>query len=568
MPADQYANIPTSELIAERNRRRASDASISSIPTSELLAERARRSGTRPLIGADVQGQPPTQNPLANKLVWRPGEDVLAGLSETGRGLVNAPHNIAVALSQHGLLPAAISRHIRPVLPQTGKVDYLRDVYGIKDPGIMDKLTESLAQYAPYGAAAGTAGIARQAAAGGAYGLTQSQSPFEGAALGAGIGAASEALPALGRALKPAIQKTLDRINPQKDAESLMDYFSDGKSLEQNSKSLAKDIVNAGKNQQSISKSLFEPIEKAVGNNKIYQYYLNGSKDGEYLKAIEKDPVFMDRDLKTLHKDFVDNPTYKNAHGLQSEYGVQQRAILKQAQTTSLERSDAKNLGAARYAINSDINHYFNHSGNSYLQDLYSAAKDHHFKNVVPYKNKRIAGLAKQLIKNPRSIGTIFKNPESDVQKVVNDIGPTANRKILYSELGKDANKITAEKMLNRKNNLDQKGLESYLTPAMENQFKSLENRVSARSAANILGGALAGGIYGARHGVVPAIGGALAGATAGKVLLPSLERGGIAKGLLDKILKIPKGAAAVAASKRGRQLTRGVLTPAIAGRG
>lgn len=90
---------------------------------------------------------------------------------------------------------ANILRHIPGIGQHFQNVDYSQ-VYGApQQPGLLDKLVQGAAQYAPYSALGALApGLAGQAAIGGLYGATQSDSPVSGAITGALAGAAGETL--------------------------------------------------------------------------------------------------------------------------------------------------------------------------------------------------------------------------------------------------------------------------------------------------------------------------------------------------------------------------------------
>lgn len=112
-------------------------------------------------------------------LLPRIGADALAGFSQFGHGLLNAPYNIANDLGQKGI----INPNIASSIPRQQNYNY-GQMLGVNNPNLADKILQGGVQYAPYAAIAGPE-LAAQTVAGGIYGLTQSTTPIESSALGA-----------------------------------------------------------------------------------------------------------------------------------------------------------------------------------------------------------------------------------------------------------------------------------------------------------------------------------------------------------------------------------------------
>lgn len=134
--------------------------------------------------------------------------NVLSGLATTGQNIANFPHKLM------GQKP-----------PQ--QIDFGREVFGIENPGLSDKLVQGLAEYAPLGAAGLESAVARslpamaghplarqlatQAGAGGIFGALENPDIAQGAALGAAGGAGGTAL---GRGLS-MLPQGISRFFPQ-----------------------------------------------------------------------------------------------------------------------------------------------------------------------------------------------------------------------------------------------------------------------------------------------------------------------------------------------------------------
>lgn len=193
----------------------------------------------------------PSNNPYINAARRQP-LDVVAGAENFVRGLANTPHNLLNAI------PAS-------------KLPEGFDLVGIQNPGFGEKMVADAAQYAPYALgyellAAGEKGLEglgflsrmkNLSGQGIAYGLTQSEHPIKAATVGAllnpGMGAIAEGAIGGLKELGPAV------IN------KLATYAGPGlkkqmaKLLSSNSESLAKDALNATK--QNYAKSQAEESE-------------------------------------------------------------------------------------------------------------------------------------------------------------------------------------------------------------------------------------------------------------------------------------------------------------------
>ena len=128
--------------------------------------------------------------------------DPLIGLGKAGQGLESAPYNIANAISPNA--GAAVGKYLPPQ-----NIDFA-SMLGQQNAGPLDKLVQGAAQFGPY-ALAGGPSILGQAGAGAGYGLTQSKTPFQSAAVegiaGALPGIGGAALNYASNAIAPSIIK-------------------------------------------------------------------------------------------------------------------------------------------------------------------------------------------------------------------------------------------------------------------------------------------------------------------------------------------------------------------------
>lgn len=335
------------------------------------------------------------------------------------------------------------------------------------------------------------ADAARQGLGTAAYGaVTNPDDRLKGAEEGFAWGVGGATVPP---ALK-GIGMATNVIRPQKFAAQILDILGGGKNLENNAQSIAQDLKNSFENRVAEGNALYSPLFDSLGSHSVYDG-IAPSKDS--YQSIAKDVIKgYDRNLNKLHQQFVENPSLENAHSLQSQLGSAARDLQAKDSAKNLSVADKSKMQGyldAREAINGDINNFLS-SKNPALAQQYQSATQNWLDNVVPYlENSKISKIAKGDVTNPRNITNIFSNPEPEIQKIVEDMGPNAANKILYAELGKTQGSLTPEKLLNSFNDLEKKGLGSYVTPSLAEQFDTLTGRIKNRDSAQKAAGALLG---------------------------------------------------------------------------
>jgi len=406
-----------------------------------------------------------------------------------------------------------------------------------------------------------TPGILRrvlgQTAGAATFGATQAPSdPLRGAAIGAGLGGIASLLPEITAPVFKGAKKLVGAFKPQKEADSLMDYLSQGKSLTENNKSLAADVKAKANENKAISKANYANVLDKVGDepvvsgplalaNKTQQFKPSeySGLDEDTISEINKNPA-----LKKMNNKFMENPTFKNAHELQSQLGSNMRSFKKTPLDPAGKNILAK-YGAVRDALQNDMKFFLEKGSAPSLKNEYEAAGNHYLRDVVPYKEGKIGKISRGEIKNPRNISNIFKNPEDSVKKVVQDLGPDANRKIIYSELGKIRNP-NAHNVRNSLTYLDKKGLSEYMYPELRGKLNDLTKKMWSRHIANAVtrhitnavGTGIASGVgahmLGTRgYGTAGATAaGALAGLSGSTLLLPRIMQSAAEKGLTRDI--------------------------------
>lgn len=365
----------------------------------------------------------------------------------------------------------------------------------------------------------GLSGLVRRAIgnAGGAA-LVDQNNPLEAGGLAAGLSAATDSIPLIGGYISNALS-----LNPEKIAQSIADALGQGKSLEDNGKSLAQDIENTYSQKLSDAKKLYNPIFDAVGNKNIYEG-LPAEQKGAYgaLGNNVLDPY--DLDAKDLHDQFINNPTFQNGTDLRKQLGANIRALQKNPLPDAATRLQIQAYSRAQGALDNDLTSYLSRT-NPKLANQYKQANLNWFQNIVPYQaDRNLFDMAQGNIENPTnsSISSIFKNPEDDIQKVVNDLPAASRNKILYSMLGRTGATKSPQNLVNAANNLDQQGLGSYISPELQQQLGQLSTSITRRTNADRLFGGLGGMVLGKMLGL-PSAAGEIGGAAAGMTLAPSL---------------------------------------------
>jgi hypothetical protein len=368
-------------------------------------------------------------------------------------------------------------------------------------------------------------GVAKRAIGSGIYGaLTNQDDRAGGAAEGSALSAGLDTLPgAFGLA-----GKLMSGFKPQQTMENIISALSGGKGLEENSQSLAQDIQNTFQQKVNEGQALYQPVFDQFGNsslelnNPLRRLYNTPS---QYLSLGNDVVGSYDRDLKDVHDQFLQDPTLQNAHSLQSQLGSSIRdlqATESKSGLTAADRSTLQGYQKAQQALKTDINQFL-YSKSPDLANQYQSATQNWAQNVVPYlDNRGIAGIAKGDITNPRDITNIFKSPEPNVQKIVDDLPDDAKNKVLYSILGKTNATKSPQNLVNAFNKLDEQGLSSYVTPDLASQISQLSSAIGKRTNLDRLIGVGAGALLGHGLGIAP-MAAELAGAAGGALFGPQL---------------------------------------------
>ena len=255
---------------------------------------------------------------------------------------------------------------------------------------------------------------------------------------------------------------------------------------------------------------------------------------GKYLSLGDHNEVLRgERGLKKLHKNFEENPTLFNADKLKSGLGKEKRVLEGKGKSIDTAGSQKlKDLIEYEKAINDDIENYTSKLSPE-KQYLYNKFRTKYATNVAPYESSgkmiELLSEGKAHEVKPGQIASKFESPNKNLQKILQDIGPSGNKNILF-DLLKDIDSSDSEKIVSKLKSAKQsKGFQRYITPEVEDIISQLEKSIRNKKMGELFGGTLLGGLGGAMFGH-PAIGagfGAASGAgkAFGKDFLKALTK-------------------------------------------
>lgn len=321
--------------------------------------------------------------------------------------------------------------------------------------------------------------------------------------------------------------KLLSPILPKQYMGQILDYLGRGASnLEDNAKAFAQDVRDSYQKRLQEASSQYDPVLDKYGSDNIYPSKTNGGYY-DYREMPDLDKSLFTGDLKDVFNIFNKNPTFQNAHNLQSQIG-DSIGKLKSMQQTPDVRLSISDLSKARNTIRSDITNYLSNDANdSDAATQYLKGSELFQNNVVPYRvDNTLKNIALGKETNPKNLHNIFEYPTDvvnreneitmgPINKVMADLSPDAAMRILYSKIGGHSYNKTPENVISNLENARQKGFSSYFSPDIDQMLNGLKNRITTRNAVDTGIGALLG-----HSGLIP--GGEIAGGAIG-YLTPKL---------------------------------------------
>lgn len=188
----------------------------------------------------------------------------------------------------------------------------------------------------------GAAGIISRLGVGGGLGaLENPDNKAQGALTGAGFSAAGEAVPAA----FSGIGKIAELINPVKYA---------GK--------LGKQIQNTYQTFKDQASNIYNDLRARHGDSNIYQIG-NKLPSTNYLKSDPENMSYLtsNSDLRKMHNTFIKDPSFENAHKLQSQMGTEIREIRSRGMDAS-SRNTVSALSDLRTNLLDDMGTFLNNT--------------------------------------------------------------------------------------------------------------------------------------------------------------------------------------------------------------
>lgn len=386
--------------------------------------------------------------------------------------------------------------------------------------------------------------VARTAYTSGFGAATSPDNRAKGAEVGALLGGAGEAIPS---ALTGLAKKAFSPGGTTKLAKDILTNISSGlhdvkptSAVEDIGKNVAQDVKDTYKDKIDTYKKMINPVMEKAGDQSIYSYEPYGLP-GSYSDIPYQIPESYIGKIKKVHENFLRNPNFENAHALQSQLG----STIRTTKPNSIaDHEIISNYGDARTAIKSDMDKYLakHDKTGSLLNQYKSSAKFYHDEAVSYTETPAIKKIAKGEITNPRNVIGTFRNPNENVNQVVEDMGDKTKNNIVYTELGKNQKEVDPQTLLNSYDRLGAKGVSNYITPDLEKQMDILRSKMHSKNLLERTGGAIVGsnimrGLLGA-HGM-PDLAGAFWGAARAPTIIKEATSGfNPVTGLISKLLQ------------------------------
>ncbi len=293
------------------------------------------------------------------------------------------------------------------------------------------------------------------------------------------------------------ISSLISKLKTQPVADSIYNLAEDASKFAENkTSSLTDDIKNSlmqGKTRLENAKSFSQEIQDSYNNVKSQGKKMYENAMGDYANKKMYAPRFVPTEIKKMDvpdsindsfNNFLNEPTFNNAHKLQSDLGYEIRDLQSTKLLTRQDKSELSKLISYRDIVQNafkDRLDTIDPTGNLHLK--FKDSSTFWANNVAPYERGNIL---RQIIRNkdinPRKIMKGMEDilSTNDVDTIESHLGNNFNRYVLANEIGKISN-LTANKLSNSLNNLPAKGLEIYKPPGLDDQLRNLDTAISNR---------------------------------------------------------------------------------------
>ncbi len=270
--------------------------------------------------------------------------------------------------------------------------------------------------------------------------------------------------------LSENISKELEKNNTHESAKNLMSDLAPGiGNTQQATKYLTDTIKDRFKDRISQPKTYYEFIDEQAKDGKLYE-----KVNPLISTAMDKEKNIMnkisDLNVGDLYEKFKSNPSYSNAHALQSELGTMMGDLQNQVRMGTATRAELGKVKSVRDLLKNDIRDFLDRKGQETghnLSGMYDKATELWQKDVEPYfATKKLRDITKKGLTSVPNVEKIFENPgeienmttgemkPNHVTKILQDLPEEAKNAILFKRAGglkdienpgKLANKLQSE---------------------------------------------------------------------------------------------------------------------------
>ncbi len=462
--------------------------------------------------------------------------NIPGGIADLGISGINALGGNLPKVPMIDVIPKDINTEaggIASFLAGPGALNALRKIPGIYRTGASAMKIPMIAEAIKHAShALGKSPVASRVAGnallGGAY---SPDNPLVGMGLGAAGGAAGEAISKGYGGIKNSlgnnelIKKTLEKFNPAAHGKELEHQLSQGSnSVTENSRQLSKDIRHAHRGREQESQAYYNHALTEAGHEPIYGVGHKGIITSNVPKLARMEDTFskvQGLNAGDVFNNFKKDPTFSNAHRLQSELGSMERRIKNNPVPTQEDNLQLGKIQAAKHQVKDDISSFLekhDQTSNMPVGPNYRKGSELFEEHVVPYlSNNKLLDMTKEGHTVVKNIHSIFDTPTNKVtkdgvekigaiNKIMHDLPESSKERILFSAIG--GNKLTPEALFKKLEEIKSKGYESYFTPELTESInalgKKLENKANLKKATGIgMGVGSAVGLYTGGHAAV-----------------------------------------------------------------
>lgn len=228
----------------------------------------------------------------------------------------------------------------------------------------------------------------------------------------------------------PVTQGILNKFAPEHYAQSMMDNLGNGaKDVYQNTIGLGSDVRNAYKQRYQQASDHFKPVFDKVGDDLIYEPLLKNTDQRKAFNFLDKmndlDPVNPNYDkfnIGPVYHKFTENPSFSNAHDLQSEMGTRMRDIQSNPLKTSSDRLELSQLKEARDNLQYDMKDFLKMKDSSFNSKIDNDESVRAFFKSAPILSSNPVEREKlfQDFLNKHEVAVNPNNPKSDLHGTYN----------------------------------------------------------------------------------------------------------------------------------------------------